>query len=97
MRSASSAAKPGFQRDESLDDLARGRIGLADHAGLGHRRVLHQRALHFERPDEVAGRLDDVVGATDEPVVAVGVAAREVAGQIPAADEALAVTLVLVQ
>ena len=44
-----------LQRDERLDHLARHRIGLADHAGLGHGRVLHQRALHLERADQVAG------------------------------------------
>ena len=59
------------QRDERLDQLAGHRVGLADHAGLGHRRVLHQRALDLERPDQVPGRLDHVVGAADEPEVAV--------------------------
>ena len=42
--------------------------------GLGHRRMLHQRALDLERADQVAGRLDHVVGAADEPEVAVGIA-----------------------
>jgi len=46
-----------FQRDERLDRLADDRIGLADHAGLGHCRVLHQRALDFERPYQVPGDL----------------------------------------
>ncbi len=31
----------GPQRDEGLHHLSRERVGLADHAGLGHRRVLH--------------------------------------------------------
>ena len=57
--------------DERLDELPGDRIGLADHARLGHGRVLHQRALDLERPDEVAGRLDDVVAPPDEPEVAV--------------------------
>ena len=47
----------------ALTTCAGDRIGLADHAGLGDRRVLHQRALDLERTDEVAGRLDDVVAA----------------------------------
>ena len=87
----------GLQRDEGLDHLADHRVGLADDAGLGDRRVLHQHALDLERADQVAGRLDDVVGAADEPEVAVGVAPRQVAGQVPAAGEALAVALLLVR
>ena len=66
----------GFERDEGLDELADQRVGLADHAGLGDRGMLHQRALDLERADHVAGGLDDVVGAADEPEVAVGVALR---------------------
>ena len=69
-----------LERDERLDELARDRVGLADDARLRDGRVLHQRALDLERADQVAGRLDDVVGAADEPEVAVGVAARQVAG-----------------
>ena len=87
----------GPQHDERLHDLAGDRVGLADHAGLGDRRVLHQRALDLERADQVAGRLDDVVAPPDEPEVAVGVAAGEVAGEVPAAGEALAVALLLVE
>ena len=87
----------GLQRDERLDDLAGHRVGLADHAGLGDRRVLHQRALDLERPDQMAGGFDHVVGAADEPVVAFRVAHREIAGQVPGAGEAFAVALVLVQ
>ena len=52
-----------LQGDERLDDLTGDRVGLADHAGLGDRRVLHQRALDLEGPDQVAGRLDHVVRA----------------------------------
>ncbi len=96
-RSSSVGLEPRLERDERLDHLADHRVGLADDAGLGHRRVLHQRALDLERADQVAGRLDHVVGAADEPEVAVGVAPREVAGQVPAAGEALAVALLLVQ
>ena len=96
-RSASPGSKPGLERDEGLDHLAHHRVGLADHAGLGDGGVLHQRAFHLERADQVAGRLDDVVGAADEPEVAFGVAPGQVAGEIPAAGEALAVALVLMQ
>ena len=89
--------KAGLQRDERLDDLARHRVGLADHAGLGDRRMFHQRAFHLERADQMAGALDDVIGAADEPVIAVRVAHREIAGQIPSADEAFAIALLLVR
>jgi hypothetical protein len=67
------------------------RVGLADHAGLGNRRVLHQHALHLERADQVAGRLDHVVAAADEPVVAIGIAPHQIAGEIEIAGKALAV------
>ena len=78
------------QRHEGLDDLAGDLVGHADHARLDHRRVLDQHALDLEGPDEVAGGLDDVVAATDEPEVAVGVTPGEVAADVPPADEALA-------
>ena len=92
--SSGDASKPRLQRDEGLDDLAGHRVGLADHAGLGDRRVLEQRALDLERPDQVPHALDDVVLAPDEPEVAVLVAAGEVSAQVPAAGEGLAVALV---
>ncbi len=73
-----------LQRDEGLDDLAGHRVGLADDAGLGDRRMLHQRAFDLERADQVAGRFDHVVGPPDEPEVAVAIALRQIAGQVPA-------------
>ena len=88
---------PGLQRDERLDDLADHGIGLADHSGLRDGRMLHQRALDLERPDQVPGGLDDVVGTADEPEVAVGVAPGEIAGQVPAVGKALAVALFLIE
>src|SRR2546428_7136313 len=51
----------------------------AHHRGLGHGRVLDQRALHLERADAVGRRSDDVVGAGREPQVAVVVTAAAVA------------------
>ncbi len=59
--------------------------------------MLVQRRLDLERADQVPGGLDDVVAASDEPVVAVGVTASQVAGAIPAVDEARPVSLVLVE
>ena len=84
---------PRLERDKRLDGVAGHLVGLADHRSLGHRGMLHQGALDLERTDEMAGRLDHVVGAADEPEVAVAVAPRQIAGQVPVADEALAVAL----
>jgi hypothetical protein len=61
---------PGLDRDERLDQLAGYRVRLPDHADLRHRRVLLQHALHLEREDQVASRLDHIVRADDEPVIA---------------------------
>ena len=41
--------------------------------------------------------LDHVVGSADEPVVAIGVAHRKIAGEIPAVREAFAVALFLME
>ena len=56
-------------------------------------RMFHQSALDFEGSDQVAGGLDHIVRAADKPVIAVRVAPGQVAGQIPAAREALRVAL----
>src|SRR3990167_866324 len=82
-----------LERPEGLHPLARHRVGNADDAGLGHGRMLHQGALHLEGPDQVAGRLDHVVGTADEPVVAIGVPAHQIAWEVPAVHEALALAL----
>ena len=84
LRSASRGLEAALERDEGLDHFAGGRVRNTDHARLGNRRVLHQRAFHLERADEMAGALDDIVSAADEPVIALLVAHREVAGEIPA-------------
>ena len=83
----------GAQRHERLDDFSGDRIGHPDDAGLDHRRVLHHHALDLERTDEVAGGLDHVVGAADEPQPPVGVAAGDVSGEVPATGEARGVAL----
>ena len=67
------AGEARLERDERLDDLHVHRVGLGDRGRLGHRRVLEQRRLDLERPDEVAAGVDDVVVAADEPEVAVRV------------------------
>ena len=72
-----------LQRDEGFHQFADDRVRLADYPSLGDRRMLKQRALDLERPNHMAGGLDDVVCASDEPKVAIRVAPREVAGDIP--------------
>ena len=64
--------------------------GYADDTGLGDRRMFHQRAFNFEWTNQMAGRFDHIVGATDEPEVTVAILLGEIAGQIPAAGETLA-------
>ncbi len=59
--------------------------------------MLHQRAFDFERPDEMAGGLDHVVGAADEPEIAFGVLFGEIAGEVPRTGETLSVALFLIQ
>ena len=81
----------GFQSDEGLHHLPDGRVRNTDRAGLGDRRVFHQRALDLERADQVARAFDHVVDPADEPEVAVGILFREVAGQVPAVGEAFGV------
>ena len=64
--SASDGALAGLEHDERLDDLGAHRIGLADHRGERHRRMLDQAILDLARPDAIARRGDDVVVAADE-------------------------------
>ena len=85
------------QHDERLDDVAAVGIGRSDDRRLEHRRMLEQRALDLERSDAVGARRDHVVGAADEPKVAVVVELRAVAGEIPlAAARRARLVLVLV-
>src|SRR5579872_2179725 len=86
-----------LQRDECFHDFTRHWVRLADDTGLRDRRMLHQGALHFKRPNQMTGGFDDVVGTTDEPEVAVTVAFGEIARQVPSAGEAFAIALFLVQ
>ncbi len=87
-----------LQGDERLDHFAGHRRGHADHRGLGHCGMLHQHVLHLERADQVSGGFDDVVGTSDEPVVAVGVSGGEVPpGEVQIVDEAVPVAFGVVQ
>ena len=89
------ALVPGREDDERLDDARALGIGLADDGRLGHRRMLDERRLDLERADAVRGRDDDVVGAADEPEVAVLVLRRAVAREVPAVVEHLGVGVVV--
>ena len=82
------ARAPGCSTTNAFTISPRTGIGARHDRRLDDRRVLEQRALDLERADAVAGRDDDVVGAADEPEVAVLVAARAVAGQVPLAAPA---------
>ena len=60
----------------------------------------YEKAARFRDQLEsarLAGEHQDVVGAADEPVVALGIAHREVAGQVPRPGEAFAVAFLLMQ
>ena len=89
--------EPVLERDERLHHLADRRVRFADDCCLGDRRMIGQRVFHLERSDQVPGGLDHVVGAADEPEVAVGVALGEIPGEVEPVGEALAVALLLVQ
>ena len=81
---ASLASKPGLQRDEHDQRLALELVGPADRGRLGDRGVRDQRALDLGGADAVAGDVEHVVDAPDDPEVAVLVAARAVAGEVHA-------------
>ena len=44
--------------------------------------MAHERALDFRRADAMAGDIDHVVHAAEQPVIAVGIHAAAVAGEI---------------
>ena len=73
---------PGLEDNERLDDQPPDHVGRPDDRCLLHGGVLHERALHLEGPDTVAGGLDDVVIAADEPEVAVLIHTRLVTGVV---------------
>ena len=75
-------------------------MGEAHHGRLGDRVVQHQGALHLGGAHAVPGDVDHVVHAPGDPVITVLVAARPVAGEVPAGeglevgvDEALVVAV----
>ena len=72
----------GNQNDAGLDDLAADLVGRGADTAFQDIRQLHDGALDLERPDAVAGGLDDVVGAANIPVVAVLIPPCHIAGVI---------------
>jgi hypothetical protein len=87
-----------LHRDERGDRLALHLVRAADDGGLRDRRVVDQRALHFHRADAVAGHVQHVVDAAEDPEVAVVVALRAVAREVdavPARPVVLAEALVV--
>ena len=68
------ALEVALERHEGRDRLARVLVGLADHRGLGDLRVRDDRGLDLGRREAVAGDVDHVVDAADDPEVAVLVA-----------------------
>ena len=73
-----------LQRDEAAHGLAGDLVRLAHHRRFRHRRMLHQRGFDFHGAQPVAADVHHVVHAAQNPVVAVLVAARGVAGHIDA-------------
>src|SRR5690606_18089129 len=72
------------QGDVGVDALALDVVREAHHRRFGDLVVRYQRALHLGGADAVAGDIDHVVHAAGDPVVAVGVAAAAVAGEVGA-------------
>ena len=75
----------GSQHHESLDHLAAGFVRAGHHRRLGDGRVFNQGAFHFKGADPVTGRQDYVIGAADEPEVAVFIPVGAVACHVPVA------------
>src|SRR5262249_61144579 len=78
----------GTEDDERLHDLPPDRVGARHHGRFEDGRVLEESALDLEGPDPVPRGDDDVVGAADEPEIAVLVAPGAVPGQVVLATSA---------
>jgi hypothetical protein len=86
-----------FKRPEGLDEFANERLGLANHPRFGDRRMFHQGARPLKRTHHMPRGLDNVIGASDELEIAIGIAFGEIAREIPAAHKALPVAYLVVQ
>ena len=89
------------QDDGSLDYHASDVVRYTGDGALHDGGMGHQRRLHLERTDAVAGALDDVVDTALEPVVAVFVAPSHIACMIdavvPGLTGQLGVTIVFLE
>ena len=72
----------GLENDEDGDGVAFEFVRAADGGGFGDGGMADQRTFDFDRAQAVAGDVQHVVDAAHDPVVAVGVAAGVVAGQV---------------
>ena len=85
------------EHDAGLDDLPAHLVRRGGHAALKHIRQLHDDVFNLERPDAVAGGLDDIVRAANIPVEAVLIAPREVSGVVESVvPDGLGALLVLI-
>src|SRR3954468_3005112 len=87
------ALEVALERHERRDRLAGVLVALADARGLGDLRMRDDRALDLRRRHAVAGDVDDVVDAPDDPEVVVLVLAGGVAHEVRLLAELLEVRL----
>ena len=84
MTSSSVSVDPGVRTTQATAASPHFGCGDADDGRLGDLGVAHQLVLEFDRADPLAARLDQVLGAVDEPDPATLVDRRDVAGAQPA-------------
>ena len=77
-----------LEGDERRERLTLELVGPAHHRRLGHRRMVHQRALDLHRADPVARHVEHVVHPAQNPPVAVLVQLGAVAGEVAAREAA---------
>ena len=75
-----------LQRDIGVNTLALDVMRHANHGGFRNRRVRHQRAFNLGRAHAVAGHVNHVIHAAGDPVIAIGITPRAIAGEIHALE-----------
>ncbi|KAG9508938.1 TRAF3-interacting protein 1 [Fragariocoptes setiger] len=71
-----------FEHHVAENGLAFDFVWKRDSGRLGHRFVFGQRRLHLGRRQQVAGNVEHIVGTSQHPIVAVGVAAHMITGSV---------------
>ena len=71
-----------LERDKGDDRLTFDFMGASDHGGFGHGVMADQRTLDFGGAEAVAGDVEHVIDAADDPEIAVLVPAGAVTGEI---------------